>query len=278
LNFGVGCADTVPSGFPLCRQNNKILPWEVNIMHRAKLRTGYAIYLVMIVMLPLLFGCGGKQNVREMALSPDSDLKSLQGNHVMLLAIKTDNTFKPEWPPEVYALEIINEQTKEKIQIAVQSTGASSLLKKGFSEAFEVREGSSSWEGLVSFSLPPGSYTLAAVRGGCTRSAVVAVAMASFDFPMNMPFTVNQDQFVYLGRIEMINRERLSDEIPSGDTTASRIPQYQSGFATGTFDVSVSDNLDQDITQFESKYPVLKNQKIAKQILPAWTKPGTSQN
>ena len=37
-----------------------------------------------------------------------------------------------------------------------------------------------------------------------------------------------------LGRIEMINRERLSDdEIPSGDTTITRIPQYDSGFATG---------------------------------------------
>jgi hypothetical protein len=70
----------------------------------------------------------------------------------------------------------------------------------------------------------------------------------------------------------------LSDEIPSGDTTATRIPQYQSGFATGTFDVTVLDNLDQDISQFESKYPVLKNQKIAKQLLPAWSKPAKTQN
>jgi hypothetical protein len=98
--------------------------------------------------------------------------------------------------------------------------------------------------------------------------------MASFDFPFDIPFQTNQNETVYLGRIEMINRERLSDnEIPSGDTTKTRKPQYDSGFATGTFDVKIYDDLPQDIARFKGQYPLLETIKIEKRILPPWQKP-----
>ncbi len=72
----------------------------------------------------------------------------------------------------------------------------------------------------------------------------------------------------------MINRERLSDnEIPSGDTTKTRKPQYDSGFATGTFDVKIYDDLPQDIARFKGQYPLLETIKIEKRILPPWQKP-----
>jgi hypothetical protein len=56
----------------------------------------------------------------------------------------------------------------------------------------------------------------------------------------------------------MINRERKSeDEIPSGDTTITRIPQRQSGFATGTFEVAITDNFDPDMGKFRENIPRL---------------------
>jgi hypothetical protein len=225
-------------------------------------------------MVLLLAGCGSKPAVQEMALSPDDQAIDLQGSHIFLLSMKTDNRFKPEWPPEVWAIEIIDDSTGEKIEIAVQTMSKSALIKKAMGDTFTMDKGTSSWEGLISFHLPPGSYHLAAVRGGCIRGAGIAAAIASFDFPFNIPFQVGREQFVYLGRIEMINRERLTDdEIPSGDTTVTRIPQQQSGFGTGTFDVTVMDNFERDIPKFREQYPVLQGMEITRKIMPPWTKP-----
>ena len=230
------------------------------------------VFLLILIAITL-GGCSSKQ-MQGMALRPDDDAASLQGNHICLMTIKTDNKFKPTWPPEVYGIEIVDEKTNEKIQISVQSLSKMDLIKKGFNEWKETKEKSSSWEGLISFHLPPGQYRLTAVRGGCVRSAVIIAGMASFDFPFDMPFRVDSKNYVYLGRIEMINRERSSDdEIPSGDNSYTRLPQKQSGFGTGTFDVKVYDNYNEDIEKFRAKYPALLNQEISKRILPPWSKP-----
>lgn len=80
-----------------------------------------------------------------------------------------------------------------------------------------------------------------------------------------------------MGRIEMTNRKRTSDdEIPSGDTTVTRLPQKQSGFGTGTFEVKIFDNLDKDIDMFKAEYPALDKMTITKRILAQWSKPSSS--
>jgi len=210
----------------------------------------------------------------EMAIKEGNEIIRLPEGSVCLLTLKTDNQFKPEWPPEVYALELMNQETGKKINIAVQSRKVGSLLKKGFKDAFTFNKNTSLWEGLVSFQLSPGQYRLTAVRGGCTRSIGIGAAIATFDFPFDIPFQVMETEYVYLGRIEMINRERKSDdEIPSGDTTITRISQRQSGFATGTFEVAITDNFDPDMGKFREKYPPIDNHPVAKRILPPWEKP-----
>ncbi|MEW5948827.1 MAG: hypothetical protein AB1711_05380 [Thermodesulfobacteriota bacterium] len=228
------------------------------------------VFFVFVVLL-LNAGCS---SVHEMALKPGATTLDIKKASVCLFSLKTENKFKPDWPPEVYGIEIINKETNEKIKIAVQSMATGTLLKKAFSDAFTVNKGSSSWEGLISFQLPPGSYHLSAIRGGCAKGIGIVVGMASFDFPFDIPFQVENGECVYMGRIEMTNRERVSDdEIPSGDNLITRLPQRHSGFGTGTFDVKIYDNFDQDIQRFKEKYPVLSNQVIKKRILPQWKKP-----
>jgi hypothetical protein len=66
----------------------------------------------------------------------------------------------------------------------------------------------------------------------------------------------------------MTNRERTSeDEIPSGDTTVTRLPQKQSGFGAGAFDVKIFDNFDEDINKFKAEYPVLDEMTITRSYL-----------
>jgi hypothetical protein len=236
-------------------------------------RKSFLLWLFGAVFLLLANGYAVAEII-EMAIKEGNEIIRLQEGSVCLMSLKTDNQFKPEWPPEVYALELMNQESGKKINIAVQSRKVGSLLKKGFKDAFTFNKNTSLWEGLVSFQVSPGLYRLTAVRGGCTRSIGIGAAMANFDFPFDIPFQVMEAEYVYLGRIEMINRERKSeDEIPSGDTTITRIPQRQSGFATGTFEVAIMDNFDTDLAKFREKYPPIDNQTVAKRILPSWEKP-----
>ncbi len=236
------------------------------------------LFLVFFLLSAVFFAGCSSHNVQEMALTPEDSLSDIQGSYISLLSISTDNQFKPTWPPEVYSIEVTDQRSQEKIQVTLQSMDKMDLIKKAFSEMGQIDEGGSTWEGLVSFHLPPGQYRITAVRGGCIRSAGIAAAMASFDFPFDMPFQVGRDQFVYLGNITMINRERLSeDEIPSGDTTITRLPQKHSGFGTGTFDVIIKDLYESDMRKFQKKYPAMAGQPIAKNILPPWKKPRTEQ-
>lgn len=232
-------------------------------------------FLVLLFSTILLIagGCSSVQ-VNEMALSEGQASLNQKDGSLYLLSLKTDNKFKPTWPPEVYSIKMIDLNTNKEISIAVESMSVGSLLNKGFSDGFTYDKGTSSWERLVNFNLPPGQYKITAIQGGCARGVGLGAAMASFDFPFDIPFQTYQNETVYLGRIEMINRERLSDnEIPSGDTTVTRKPQFDSGFATGTFDVEIYDDLTQDIARFKAQYPVLESMTIEKRILPSWKKP-----
>jgi hypothetical protein len=227
---------------------------------------------IIMTLIPLFNGCASVQT-KEMGLKTGQEKLSYQEGSLCLLSIKTDNKYKPEWPPEVWAIELIDQATDKKVNIAVQSKSFGSLLKKGLNDTFTYDKGTSSWEGLISFKLPPGQYCLTAIRGGCTRGIGIGAAMASFGFPFDTPFRVYDKECVYLGRIEMINRERTSeDEIPSGDSTITRLPQQHSGFGTGTFDVEIFDNLDEDINKFREEYPVIGDIIITKRILPPWRK------
>jgi hypothetical protein len=114
-----------------------------------------------------------------MAIKEGNEILSLQEKSVCLLILRTENQFKPEWPPEVHNLELIHQDTNKKIHVAVQSRNFGSLLKKGFKDAFTLNKNTSSWEGLVSFHLPAGQYRLTAVRGGCTRSIGIGAAIAT---------------------------------------------------------------------------------------------------
>lgn len=230
-------------------------------------------YLFIVFLVLTLTGCASMKP-KGMAFNKANDQPNLASGSVCLMSIKTDNKFKPTWPPEVYSIAVISEATNKKIDIYVHSLSMGDLLKKGFRDIATLNHNTSSWEGLISFQLLPGSYRLTSIRGGCSRSIGIIAAMATFDFPFDIPFQTFDKEYVYLGRIEMTNRERVSeDEIRSGNNLATRLPQKQSGFGTGTFDVNIYDNFDQDIEDFKEKYFVLRSREVNKRILSQWQKP-----
>lgn len=236
-----------------------------------KTRTGHSwgratVVLILFAGLVLSMGCASADKKAAKASAGNLNLGK---KPMCLISLRTENQYKPGWPPEVYRLLLFSEASKKKFQVKVIP---GSVISKAFKDAFTVnKEGPE--ENLVRIQLPPGSYRLWAVAGGCAQGVGVAAVVGTFEFPFDIPFQVEGGECVYLGRIEMVNRQRLSeDEIPSGGKLPV-IDQSVSGFGDGTFDVKIYDNYDVDIPRFRDKYPAFAGIEINKRILSPWTKP-----
>ncbi len=222
--------------------------------------------IIMIFVLVLIAGCG---TLHETALKPGDTSLTLNYESIVLLSIKTQNKYKPAHAPEVYRITVTSDdENKTEYTTILVDTGVGAVLGKALKDMAKPNK-TGYWESLITLRLPPGSYRLTSLGGGTTS----ALSAGHFEFPFNIPFSLGSQTIVYMGKIEMVNRKRESDdEVPSGGKLPL-IDQAASGFGGGTFDVAIYDNFDQDQIKFNEKYPALSDQKIIKQILGPWEKP-----
>ncbi len=131
---------------------------------------------------------------------------------------------------------------------------------------------------LLSFELEPGSYNLSSLATLYQSMWNTAGGYAPLDLKINIaPNTIS-----YLGHIDIVLRERKNesekkagrDQINLGPAWSLELTKKSVvGFSTGTFDISVEDKFDEDISLFIQEYPVLQKAKVEKNILPQWTRP-----
>lgn len=121
-------------------------------------------------------------------------------------------------------------------------------------------------EYLISLSLAPGKYKLQDIVGISTGFLI----MGNFAVPIYADFELPANKAVYLGRIEATNREKKNDDEAAAGSIIPLIDQGVTGYASGTFDVSIYDNYEKDIPLFKQKYKVLKEINIDKLVLPSW--------
>ena len=213
----------------------------------------------------LLFSAGCASMPRTPLRSSDNSL-NLDNGSVYLLSIKTDNKFHTGWPPEVQHLVVRDDGSGEEIDFL---TIEGSLWAKATHDAFTTKRDQRS-ESLVGLNLPPGSYHLWTIAGGATKGVGVAALSSSFSFPFDIPFGSQGKEIVYLGNVEMVNRERKSDdELPS----APALPLINPGFSGSTFDVTIADKYEEDVPRFREKFPALGTQAISRRVLPQWQRP-----
>jgi hypothetical protein len=230
---------------------------------------------MLLLGIGLLWGCS-TANVHSRAFERGARNLDLASGSACFFTIHTENQYNPAWPAEVYAISVVSDADKKEYTLNMLDEPGGSLLaqatRKALKDVFTPSK-SGPFESLASIQLPPGSYRLTSVRGGCAKGIGVAAMMGSFDFPFNLPFQVGSEEIVYLGRIEMTNRKRTSNEEISSGGKLGLVGQSASGFGEGTFDIKIYDNLEQDILKYKNQYPILSNAKIIKRILPPWEKP-----
>jgi hypothetical protein len=92
-----------------------------------------------------------------------------------------------------------------------------------------------------------------------------------FFTPLHETVEIKPNTIVYLGHIDATVIERKDGELRAGPVIPL-VDQAVTGFSGGTWDISVSDQFDNDVTAFKKDFPALSNASIERDVLPAWDK------
>jgi len=180
--------------------------------------------------------------LRRNATTVDTSIKS-----IAMFTLRTQNAYKPGYKPNVRWVEVV-------------PVGRASGRKFKVDRAHD-REGDA-FEYLVSVDVEPGTHTLRNVMG----QSIKFLISGSFLFPVDGKFDVPADSVTYIGHVSMVNRKRENGERRSG-SVIPLVDQAASGYAGGTFDITVSDRSATDIPLFTKTYPCLRELKIGTAVM-----------
>ncbi|HEX9305890.1 MAG TPA: hypothetical protein VF894_00270 [Anaeromyxobacter sp.] len=219
---------------------------QIHVRHRA-LVVGMAVSALAV------FGSGCATS-RQMALTKETPAFAVGPEQSLaLLAVKLTNVYKTGYQPHLKNLRIS----------ALNEKGEEFAFDPG--EPFRASEAENDQyeEFLVSLALAPGKYSFSNLWIRASGGLVFGNGVV----PINSSFEVPPGKAIYLGRIEVLRRERQGDE-PRAGSVIPLIDQAVTGFSGGTFDVKLFDGYDHDLALMTAAFPALKPLKIEKQFLP----------
>lgn len=204
--------------------------------------------IVCVVCISSITSFCGCASMNPMALETKSGALQLTSKSAGLFTLRTSNQYKPSYQPDVKSIEVISQETDKAVNFKVA---------KPYSQ-----EKDRFFEYLISVELSPGIYRVGNIAGVSPNFLTIG----SFKFPVGASFELSPNAVVYLGHINMVNRKRNEGEKQSG-SILPLIDQAASGYADGTFDISISDRSDIDIPLFEQTYPEVEKHIITKNIM-----------
>jgi hypothetical protein len=212
----------------------------------ARIYVGLAVLAVLV-----LTGCA---TPTKMAFENETD-KVKADKAVFLLTTTLKNGYKTSYQPKAFVLNVEKADAKER------GDRLNFLIdEKARVEADNAEAGNTY---LVRMELEPGDYV---IRGMTGFSGIFPVR-GTFFAPLHAEVKSGEPGVFYLGHIAATVRERQENEFRAGPPIPL-IDQAVTGFSGGTFDVVVSDRLDQDESIFKTKFPALREINIRKAPLP----------
>ena len=133
-----------------------------------------------------------------------------------------------------------------------------------------VTGGSNGVTHLISFSLPTGEYALTKMWGygllprQVEKSKSGHAGFGNFSFPLDTPISSSAGKVVYAGHIKAHMRHR---DLPTEEHAGSMIPlldQQVAGFYPTTFDVTTTDDFENDADRFSTMFRAMKKDEIGK--------------
>jgi hypothetical protein len=211
-------------------------------------------YFALMCVVFFMSGCAA-----NMPLSIGQEKLDVSGESIALVSVKISNKNKPGCQPSMlYAFFYPEGEKGENTHISIDT------------DPIEKEEDKYN-EYILSFSLKPGTYYFPAIWG--QYEAPLLLIRATCIIPLNTKIEIKPNSVIYLGHIDAVIRKRMNDEEHRAGSVLPLIDQSVAGFSDGTFDVVFSDNYDEDMGRFISKFPALNNVPVEKVILPQWVRP-----
>jgi hypothetical protein len=200
--------------------------------------------LLAVLAAFVLSGCSST----KMALNSRKDAAPQPGKGMVLLSLRVENQYKPQYQPTVWWVE-------------TQAPGGKPARVWTNRKPFRAEE-SRFTEQLISLDLPPGHYSLGDVYGVYQGFWVAG----RFKYPVGAEFDVLPGSIVYLGHVCMTNREKKEGERASGGVLPL-IDQSVTGFSGGTMDIAMSDRAEEDLKLFQTAYPAFQPAQVTKALM-----------
>ena len=204
--------------------------------------------IVSVICIFSLASYCGCTSMSPMTLESQSGTLQLTSKSVGLFTLRTSNQYKPTYQPDVKSIEVIPQGMGKAVKFKVAKP--------------HRQEKNRFFEYLISVDVPSGLHRVGNVAGQ-SRSFLF---IGSFQFPVGASFELPPNAVVYLGHINMVNRKRNEGEKRSG-SIIPLVDQAATGYADGTFDISILDRSDIDMPLFEQTYPQLGKHIIMKNIM-----------
>lgn len=203
------------------------------------------LVLMLFYFMALSGGC-----CKKMALTSKLKSINLSKNSIVLMTVKVANDHVPGHQPSLSMAVVKSNSKKSK-------THSFETQKPFISENKQYNTH------LISMALPPGKYEMDRCMG---YRRVPFLLAASCILPVEASFSLKENEIVYIGHVEAHIRKKKGSEKAAGGPFPL-IDQAIAGFSTGTFEVDIIDNYDIDMQYFRSKYPVLGNKIVIKEIM-----------
>lgn len=199
-----------------------------------------------------LFFLSGCATVHEMGVTKNSTKLALDKKGLVLMSMEVSNQYKSDYQPHIIVANIEtpdadSKKDRHNFKTDLEGTVASSVGSRY----------------LMRMELDPGKYV---VRGALCMYSSILLHGSCF-LPIHADIEVKAGSVTYIGRVSGVMRERHGDEFRAGPLIPL-VDQSVTGYSLSTFDVTISDQQEEDLKSYRELFPVLESADIAIEIMP----------
>lgn len=192
-------------------------------------------------------------------LNESSEPVDVSGQSIGVFMLKVSNQKNTFFQPSVKRMMIKDERKNNSYVINIVDAYLSK--DKTFKEY------------IVSFQLMPGQYLLKDIFA----KAGFYPINGKFSIPVYKSLHLPANSLAYYGRIEANVIDRLNEEQLRAGPVLPPIDQAIVGASTGTFDVTIRDNFQDDVRIIRHVYPHVGDSEWLNLTLSPWTQPNREQ-
>lgn len=198
----------------------------------------------------MLAGCA---TPTRMVFHKDTETITSTTKPIFLMTATLNNSYRPSYQPKMLVLNV------EKEGASQQSDRMNFLMDdKAKNESDSPELGNSYF---FRMELEKGNYVIRALTG---FSGIFP--RGHFVAPLHAKLQSADTGIFYLGHINAVIRERIGNEFRAGSPVPI-IAQTVTGFSGGTFDIEITDQFENDVSEFRARFPALREAVIQKAVL-----------